>query len=798
MARRNFDFGDGSLVGLWRLGDELPIQPDHLDGLVGWYEADSLLLSDTDPISTWADSGPAGNDATGSGSSRPIFKTSIIGSLPVVRFDGIDDVLTVSGLVNFGDSSTDDMTLFVVSKASSAHYGGIVGTRNGGGGTAGWQLRYDNSATSMLYYHTSQTPNNTITLASDAFHIISVSRANLVYNYYEDGAIDSNDTKSGITAATNPVSLGYGGGSPLDGDIAEVIIFNRTLDDCEQRGVEVYLAEKFSFSPLSLQGSGTSSPEEVKDRSGAGNHGTRDVTTLSPGHFGQGGGATKIDSADGDGVGCGGILDSTFGGADKKFSFSFFVKTGDLSTAQELWINKYDTTGDQRQFLVRGQTDGTLEFLYYGVGTGGTYRGISPSETLANNTQYYIVVTYDGSIDSAAEDRCEFYINGVLGTSKAVTATGGSFPFDIPTSTAHLGLGAYYNSSGTRIGTSGNFELTEVGIYNRVLTQDEISIIVFATSDPVDHLATLRYFPGIINYWPLGCYGQQDIVGALHGTAVGSLTNVEEHLQYATSFNGTSRIQLGDVLEDITVGPNAQFTFCCWIKADATQVGTYGMILSKEPGGWYLWWRSSNVIEFLWYDNDVTGYWGRQTTATFTSDKWYFVVVEYDGTKVYSDRNRIWINGINQTLANGDISGVPVDIANVTTETVIGSSDGADTYSFEGEIGPVFVVSGLVTTVQIIDYYEGLLAQGGILSHQFGLHVNWFSSFPTSPTTSGFYPKVSGLYNTSSGLANSLEPTSFNWNSEIELALPSIATNEFRTTSVFGSYRRPLVGRSGS
>lgn len=67
-------------------------------GTVAWYKADELVgFSDNDPVGTWTDDSGDGNDSVGSGSTRPLYKTAIQNGLPIVRFDGTDDYLEVSG-----------------------------------------------------------------------------------------------------------------------------------------------------------------------------------------------------------------------------------------------------------------------------------------------------------------------------------------------------------------------------------------------------------------------------------------------------------------------------------------------------------------------------------------------------------------------------------------------------------------------------------------------------------------------------------------------------------------------------
>jgi len=55
------------------------------------YDATTLSLSDGDSVSTWADETGNANDLTAG--IAPTFKTGVINGEPVVRFDGVDDVL---------------------------------------------------------------------------------------------------------------------------------------------------------------------------------------------------------------------------------------------------------------------------------------------------------------------------------------------------------------------------------------------------------------------------------------------------------------------------------------------------------------------------------------------------------------------------------------------------------------------------------------------------------------------------------------------------------------------------------
>src|SRR5207302_2671431 len=64
--------------------------PKSLSGLVSWFDSTKITgLSDRAAISTWLDQSAMSNNLSGSGASRPIYKTNIQNGLPVVRADGI-------------------------------------------------------------------------------------------------------------------------------------------------------------------------------------------------------------------------------------------------------------------------------------------------------------------------------------------------------------------------------------------------------------------------------------------------------------------------------------------------------------------------------------------------------------------------------------------------------------------------------------------------------------------------------------------------------------------------------------
>ena len=95
-----------------------------------WLKADAITgLSDGEAVASWADSSDNFLNATqGSGSAQPIYKTNIVNSQPIVRFDGINDVLLTNST-----AAAAGVTFFTVVKsadASSGYFSNFGGNNN--------------------------------------------------------------------------------------------------------------------------------------------------------------------------------------------------------------------------------------------------------------------------------------------------------------------------------------------------------------------------------------------------------------------------------------------------------------------------------------------------------------------------------------------------------------------------------------------------------------------------------------------------------------------------------------------
>lgn len=216
-------------------------------------------LSDNDPISTWYDRSRLNNNATQSGTARPVYKTSIQGGQPVVRFNGTDSSF------NLGTSSAlQPSTLLVIatirrtSDWSSANFGVLWCKNNGAYNSNGWYFTVEaNTANKLVLqmdgssaFYNGSNPNSIFSLNGGTIFTIRKS-TNQVQFLYNGTSISSQSDSSTITSTTQTKYLGdnspaYAGGL-FPGDMAQIII-SADLSISLRRRLEQFSALSFKIA----------------------------------------------------------------------------------------------------------------------------------------------------------------------------------------------------------------------------------------------------------------------------------------------------------------------------------------------------------------------------------------------------------------------------------------------------------------------------------------------------------------------------------------------------------------------
>lgn len=215
--------------------------PLGIAGLKLWLKADAESFADNDPVGTWTDYSTTSNNATAAGSLRPTFKTNQINTtLPVVRFDGVDDKMT------FPNDPGQPTTTFVVGRindipANQQTYATFVITSPG---TAGLRLCATLGTTAWGSYSNAADFGAGETLNNGTFYILELTASASESKLYRGGTLKGTSA-FGIYGSTSTNSIGAD--NYLKGDIAEIIIYDTVLSTGNRNTIESYLQAKYGL-----------------------------------------------------------------------------------------------------------------------------------------------------------------------------------------------------------------------------------------------------------------------------------------------------------------------------------------------------------------------------------------------------------------------------------------------------------------------------------------------------------------------------------------------------------------------
>lgn len=225
--------------------------PNYIDGLTVWLDPEYIAstYSDGQAIPIWSDrSGYAYNAQQGTVSRQPLLKTNQINGRPVVRFDGSDDFMDIDG----PSIDRQNCTVFVVFKPTSAsnssrtllamtdgdtsvRYAGIGGS--GVQQNAMWTAEEDTVLTTTV-----DSPNE--------WAFFSILGTPEYLQVWKNGTFSgfANHTNPGTEDTTLRLGNYFSGSVYFQGDVAEIVIFNRKLTDEERTDMELYFRYRYHLA----------------------------------------------------------------------------------------------------------------------------------------------------------------------------------------------------------------------------------------------------------------------------------------------------------------------------------------------------------------------------------------------------------------------------------------------------------------------------------------------------------------------------------------------------------------------
>lgn len=235
--------------------EESAFSPIDVSGLQLWLDASdaSTITESGGNVSQWDDkSGNANHVNQGTLANQPVTGTRTINLLNVLDFDGTNSFLSQTN-IQLVNSSTGHFTAFGVSRNDVSTVGMIISQDNSGDQVAQF-IKTGVNAAGIAF----NTLGNTFQDSSNKPVGTSPVVISSVFNGSTIEVLVNRETKGGTsffgTTKKNASTVTVGGTRPdisnerFNGSIAELIIYNRVLENEEIESVEQYLADKWGVS----------------------------------------------------------------------------------------------------------------------------------------------------------------------------------------------------------------------------------------------------------------------------------------------------------------------------------------------------------------------------------------------------------------------------------------------------------------------------------------------------------------------------------------------------------------------
>ncbi|NOG58611.1 MAG: T9SS type A sorting domain-containing protein [Bacteroidetes bacterium] len=203
-----------------------------------WLDASTLILNDGDALNSWTDLSGNSNHATQASSARqPKYKTGIINSKPVIRFDGSNDLFNLSTHI-----TSQALTFFSVFSSNTSGAKVIFESEN--------HLVLGRNIDAYVEYNSRKSIRKTWTTPS----IFSLTSDNIANSTYFMTCDNNSSTKSRTSfySTTNSTIGGYGNlsGGAFNGDIPELIVYNTALNSAQRNIITNYLSTKYNLTAI--------------------------------------------------------------------------------------------------------------------------------------------------------------------------------------------------------------------------------------------------------------------------------------------------------------------------------------------------------------------------------------------------------------------------------------------------------------------------------------------------------------------------------------------------------------------
>lgn len=225
---------------------ELPIPKA---GLMLWLAADDVRLDSEGHVESWENPGfPSMIARAGAPEKRPVVGSKVLNGHDVVHFDGVDDMLVANVDISAGEMpDATIVSVFTSATADSSSLRKLYGHDDGGyDRAAGLDTRGGEGKNYCVFKGTGIAPYFQLE-AGEPY--ITVDRySSSAFSGWVNGTLSVSEIPAAWGEGLANLYLG-GSGTAFpefwSGDLAEIIVYNRGLEEEERLQVERYLSSKY-------------------------------------------------------------------------------------------------------------------------------------------------------------------------------------------------------------------------------------------------------------------------------------------------------------------------------------------------------------------------------------------------------------------------------------------------------------------------------------------------------------------------------------------------------------------------
>jgi hypothetical protein len=679
---------------------DLPVK----NGLLVWLDAaddSTFSYSSGTEVSQWRDKSGNNFHANQATTANQPSRNTVVNSRKSVNFTSANgDRLRVNSGMVFTNSVT--AIVFIKPGTQNFPYADILDQDHAMDGYNGWVIQRNNDASQWLVWlaneaNTTWLNTNAVSYADNTPQIVTLRKGSSTLT------LSSNGTSSGDVAIADQQirQAGYLGlnigswraGNELfsssrhyNGEICEIVVYNRTLSLTELKQVHTYLGQKWGIS---------NTDRSIIDLSG---------NNYSGSFGGAAGSQTVANMPDYDFYNKGAL---TFNGSSDEVNFGDILKfTTSQDFTLEVWVNYIPNSTSYVPLLSKEdastgfgyalKVDETYSYNPYLVLTGPSayrYANININDGL----WHHIV-----GVAKSASATIDMYVDGVLrnGISNLVSWTG------TPTSNV-LRLGKNVGSAFFK------GKLSNSKIYNRALSATEISQNYEAQKSKfantiVQQGLVLNLDAG--NPYSYAGAGTTiyDVSGNNYSGSLISGSSFSTDGGGSITFNGTNQYVLASA---ITSPPTTNFTLNVWatfvnVTADRYLL-SFGRDIGTNGGLALIAYGFDSVSDKLIFELG-SGYGRVSSDIVPAVNTWYHIVVTADGTNT-----KIYINGVLKNTASQGTGAIASSPA-LSLGSYVNSSGVPSTYFHSGSIALFNLYNRALSDTEVLQNYNATKGRFGL------------------------------------------------------------------------------------